>query len=144
MNHEVILRFCLWDFDDISSEDITKTLGIKPEIIYKKGQQKNPNSISLAKNNGWIMGSSLDKYTSFEEQMNALLDIIEAKIDKFKPLCNKYYSEFSCAIFIRFENGDSYPSVHLDKRYNKIIKELNIEFDLDLYCFHNRESQLTI
>jgi hypothetical protein len=29
--------------------------------------------------------------------------------------------------------------VHLDARYNRLIKELNIEFDVDLYCLPNKE-----
>jgi len=79
------------------------------------------------------MGSGLDKYSSFDDQMNSLLDIIESKIDLFKPLCERYYCEFSCGIFVYFDNGESTPWVHLDKRYNEISKALNIEFDVDLY-----------
>ncbi|PWG82123.1 DUF4279 domain-containing protein [Pararcticibacter amylolyticus] len=53
----------------------------------------------------------------------------------FKPLCEKYECEFSCALFVYFGNGESTPWVHLNSRYNKLIKELDIEFDIDLYVF---------
>jgi hypothetical protein len=143
MKNEVVLRFCIWDYNDITHQEITKNLGIEPYKIYVKGQKKNPNNLegsALVKENGWLMDSTLDHFASFEEQMHAMLDIIESKIDLFRPLCEKYYCEFSCAIFIRYENGESTPSVHLDARYNRLIKELNIEFDVDLYCFPNSES----
>jgi hypothetical protein len=137
MKNEVVLSFVIADFDDISHEEITKTLGIIPSRVYTKGQKKNPNSPALSKRNRWIMGSSVDKYASFEEQMNAMLDIIESKIDLFRPFCEKYHCEFLCAIFLRFNNEESKPSVHLNSRYNRVVKELNIEFDVDLYCLPN-------
>lgn len=140
MRNEIILDFCIWGFDDITHEAITETLRIKPVRVYLKGQKINPNLLPIAKRNGWRMCSPLDKYSSFEDQMDAMLDIIESKIDLFKPFCEKYYCEFSCALFIRYDNGESTPWIHLNSRYNKMLKELNIEFDLDIYCLPNIES----
>ena len=85
------------------------------------------------------MSSGLDKYVSFEDQMNAMLDIIESKIELFRPFCEKYYCEFSCAIYIRYDNDESTPWLHLNARYNRLIKKLNIEFDVVLYCLPNKE-----
>lgn len=138
MLNEVVLEFCIWDYDDISCDQITEMLGITPSRVYIKGQPMNRNfSARLAKKNGWRMGSTLEKYASFEEQLNNLLDILESKIQILKPICEKYYCEFSCAIFIRYNNDESTPWVHLNERYNKLIRELNIEFDIDLYCLPN-------
>ena len=139
MKNEVVLDFCIWGFEDITPDYVTETLGIQPVKVYIKGQKKNPKFVAVATRNGWRMGSGLDKYASFEDQMNAMLDIIESKIDLFRPFCEKYYCEFSCAIFIRFDNEESTPSMHLSTRYNWLIKELNIEFDIDLYCLPNSE-----
>jgi hypothetical protein len=138
MRNEVILDFCIWGFDDITADDITRILGIQPVKVYIKGQKKNPNFSALEKENGWRMTSPLEKYSSFEDQMNAMLDIIESKIDLYRPLCKKYYCEFSCAIFIYYDNDESTPSIHLNSRYNKLINELNVEFDIDIYCRPNK------
>ena len=35
----------------------------------------------------------------------------------------------------RNSNDESTPSVHLDARYTRLVGELNIEFDIDLYFF---------
>ncbi len=139
MKNEIHLSFIIADFDDINHDDITKILDIKPSKIYIKGQKKYPASsvLTLVKRNRWILKSQLDEYSSFEDQMNAMLDIIESKIDLFRPFCQKYCCEFSCAIFVRYDNNESTPSLHLNSRYNRVIKELNIEFDLDLYCLPN-------
>jgi len=137
MKNEIFLDFTIADFEDISHEEITQALGIKPMKIYTKGQKANPNFGLISRRNRWIIGNGLDKYASFEEHMNALLDIIESKKTLFKPFCEKYYCEFSCAIYVYYDNGESTPSIHFNSRYNKLIRELNIEFDLDLYCFSN-------
>jgi Domain of unknown function (DUF4279) len=141
MKHEVYLDFTIADFEDITHDEITQRLGINPKKIYIKGAKKYPESsvATFVKTNRWIMGSPLDEYSSFESQMIGILDIIESKIDLFKPICEKYYCEFSCAIFLRYDNGESIPWIHLDSRYNRIVKELNIEFDIDLYQLPDKE-----
>ena len=53
------------------------------------------------------MSSGLDKYSSFEDQMNSIINVIESKLDLFRPFCEKYYCEFACAIFMRYDNEES-------------------------------------
>ena len=141
MKNKIVLDLGIWDFDDITHNEITEMLGIQPIKVYVKGEKRNPKNPNspLIKKNGWRMSSPLDEYASFDDQMNAILDIIESKFDVFKVICAKYLCEFSCAIFVYHGNEDSTPSVHLDSRYNKLNKELNIEFDVDLYVYSNEE-----
>jgi hypothetical protein len=104
MKNEVILDFIISDFDEFSHDHITQYLGITPIKIYIKREKKNPKFAGTAKRNRWIMGAGIDKYATFKDQMNSLLDIIELKNDLFRPLCEKYYCEFSCAIFIPYND----------------------------------------
>ncbi len=134
MANEIYLDFCIWNFDDITHQEITQILGITPSKIYVKGKPTNPKlPQNISKVNGWRMGSGLNKQFSFEEQMEEMLRIIEEKIELFKPICEKYHTEFSCAIYSYQNSEESFPSVHLNSRYNSLIKKLNIEFDLDVY-----------
>jgi hypothetical protein len=135
--NRVDLRLIIVDFEDITHEEITTLTGIKPNYVRIKGQPRNPKRIDspLWPNNLWSMDSGLGQYASFDDQMNTLLDMIEQRIDIFKMLNGKYEFEFACALIIYRDNGESTPSVHLDERYNKFIKMLNIEFDIDLYVF---------
>jgi len=137
MKNEVFLDFCIWGFEDITPEQITQALGMQPTKVYIKGQKKNPKFAAVAKQNGWRMNSGLDKHASFEDQMMSILDIIEPRIDLFRPFCEKYYCEIVCAVNVYYDNDESTPSIHLDARYNRLIKELNLEFDVDLYCLPN-------
>ncbi|QHS54488.1 DUF4279 domain-containing protein [Mucilaginibacter sp. 14171R-50] len=135
--NEVDLRLIIIDFEDITHDDITLMTGVKPTYIRTKGQPRNPKQVDspLWPNNLWSMNSGLGVHASFEDQMNRLLDIIENNIEVFNNLCSKYYCEFACALMVYKDNGESTPSVHLDERYNQVVKTLNIEFDIDLYVF---------
>ena len=136
MKHRVYLNFTINDFEDINHDEISKRLDMNPFRIYVKGEKRNTNFPSAGpfwRGNKWIMASPLDEYCSFEDQMNATLDIIEPKIDLFRPFCEKYRCEFACAVYLSVNSDESYPSIYLDSRYNRLIKQLNIKFDFDLY-----------
>ncbi|MEO6981062.1 MAG: DUF4279 domain-containing protein [Mucilaginibacter sp.] len=137
MKNKVDLRLIICDFEDIDHVEISRLTGIAPVYVRVKGEKRNPKNPEspLWKNNLWSMNGGTDEFAGFDEQMTALLDIIENNIEVFKPLCLKYYSEFACAVFTYKDNDESTPSVHLGTRYNKIAAELNSEFDLDLYAW---------
>ena len=135
MKHRVCLSFLITDYEDINHEEITQQLGINPSKVYIKSTVRNPYSSPpiLWKFNRWIMYSPLYEHASFEDQMNSMLDILEPKIDLLKPFCQKYRCEFLCAIYVYPNSEESTPWVQLNNRYNNLIKELDIEFDFDLY-----------
>ncbi len=128
--NKVVLRFCVWGYNDITHEELTEMTGVVPYKTYTKGT-KHDHANNIIKENGWIFESGMDD-SSFEIQMNAIINVIEEKITIFSAICEKYYCEFSCAVYLRNQN-ESTPAIHLDARYNNLIKKLNIEFDLDLY-----------
>jgi len=130
--NRIVLDFGIWDFDDITHEDITQALGVQPVKKYIKGERVNANFLPLSKNNGWRMRSPCSEQDSFETQMNAMLDFFENKKSVLKEFSNKYYCEVSCALYIYTNTDESTPWVHLNSRYNKMLKDLNIEFDLDI------------
>lgn len=143
MKNEIILDLRIFDFNDITHDELTMLIGLKPVKIHIKGDKKYPEKLNspLIEKNNWFLGSGLDKHSSFDEQMNAMLDIIESKKDVFRSICKKYYCEFRCATTIYYGNKESVPWVYLGERYNAINKELKIAFDLDLYVWSNRTSK---
>lgn len=135
------VSFCIWDFEDISPEQLTEIIGLQPVKTYIKGQTKstNPNFHGyLAKESGWIIDSGCSEDSSFEEHMNALCVILESKLEVLKSICQKYSCEIKCTPTVYSGTEESTPSIHLDQRYNNLVKELNIEFDLDLYCYDGK------
>lgn len=135
-SHEIYLSLRVARFDNISHEEITGLLSLQPTKIHKVGEPKNPLRPDgpTKKYNNWIYEVQCEKSTPFEIQMAHLLDIIEAKLDVFKTLSNQYTIEIRCAVYLHASSRESTPSIHLDSRYRNVLKEVNLEFDLDLYC----------
>ncbi|RCH55693.1 hypothetical protein DJ568_07345 [Mucilaginibacter hurinus] len=133
--NEINLGFGIYGFEDIDHSYITNLLGLQPDYVRTKGEKKNPrNSDSpLIEVNKWMITSGIDPHLDFDQHLNALLDILEPRIDVLRPICERYDCEISCGMFVYFDNGESTPWVHLDDRYNKMTAQLKIEFDLDLY-----------
>lgn len=137
MQNEIILRFCIWGFDDLTHDEITQSLKILPSKIYIKGQKKNPKFGALAKHNGWLFEVTTDRQEPFEYQLKKLLQVIEPKADIIGDFSNRYSCEISCALFIYYDNGESIPSVHINTEYSKIVSRLNLDIDFDIYCLPN-------
>lgn len=134
MENYLKLSFCIWDFNDISHDDISRELNLVPSITYIKNEHIRPEVERIAKDNGWIyeISSTEENCNDFNAQLNLLLDILEPRIAQIKKYSSNYYCEFSCAIFL-FSKEESTPWVHFDKRYNEFVKNTNVEFDFDIY-----------
>ena len=149
---ENLINYCMGDkrntihlsirfnqFEGITHDEITNLVGLPPTVIHTRGEKKSVNSTAIAKYNNWILEAPCDEYTPFEVQMDALLDIIETRMEVFRFLSLKYSFEFCCALFMYGDTQESTPSVHMNARYHRIACELNAEFDLDLYCWCGNE-----
>lgn len=132
LSNDLNLSFCIWDYEDITSEAISKKLDIQPYKIYIKGQRINPKFERLAKRNGWVYGTPYENKEDFKTQLDKILDILEPKIPILKEYAKKYNCEFSCAIFLN-NREESTPWIHFSKRYNAFIREVDAEFDFDIY-----------
>lgn len=132
VKNDLNLRFSIWDFDDITSDDITKSLNLQPFKTYKKGVRINEKSSKLSKRNGWIYGTPYHNENDFEKQMDAILDVLEPNLEILKEYSKRYYCEFSCALFLN-NREESVPWIHLGKRYMSFSRHVNSEFDFDIY-----------
>lgn len=135
--NQIELGFHVYDFEDLTHDELTTLFGVNPSRIHVAGKPISESSPRLAKKNAWML-SAPDLQASFDEQMDSLLDILEQRIDRLRPICNKYYCEFSLAVFI-YNDEESMPGVHLSSRYHALARELKFEFDLDLYCLVNAD-----
>ncbi|MCC2597913.1 DUF4279 domain-containing protein [Sphingobacterium sp. FBM7-1] len=131
-NKEISISFTIRGYEDISHDDISDSLGLVPYKVYVKGEPMSPRSPREAKNNGWVYRVNYGKLRSFEGQLNGILDVLEPRIAKLKRYAQKYECEFSCAIFFSDEKPAD-TSIQLNERYNNFIKEVDAEFDFDIY-----------
>lgn len=131
-SNELNLRFGIWDYDDITHDNISKTLGLAPLKVYVKGERMSPKFSRISKRNGWIYGTPYENTDNFETQLDRILDILESRIPILKEYSKKYNCCFSLGYFWSAP-GFRPPLVYLNKRYHDFIRSVDAEFDLDLY-----------
>jgi len=132
LKNDLNLRFCIWEYDDISHEDITNTLKLTPLKTYIKGKKINPRFERIAKQNGWVYGTPYYNEMDFMTQLDEILDVLEPRISILRTYAQKYKCEFSCAVFLN-NREESTPWIHFGKRYNAFIKEIDVEFDIEIF-----------
>ncbi|MGN7784997.1 DUF4279 domain-containing protein [Niabella sp. 22666] len=131
--HEIKVDFRIVDFD-CSVEEITSTVGINPTKVYVKGEYVTVGkSRRLRKENMWILESQSNDTLSLETHLEELAEKIKPHFDMFKLVCNKYYSEFACRIYLKKVSEESIPSVHLSADFTKLLSQLSSELDIDIY-----------
>lgn len=132
MKNKIVLTLGIWDFSDITHQEISDALALIPVKIFIKGERTSPKLQILAKKNGWMYSQANREFDSFEIQMNDLIELLRTRESALKELTKKYYCELSCAVF-EVSEEESMPWVHLTKAHIMFLNEFSIEFDLDLY-----------
>lgn len=116
---------------DCNPDSITEILKITPDKTWIKGDVINQKSILKYKFNGWELKSDVSENSDFETHLNDIISKVDENLNSFIEICNKYYSEISCAIYL--DENDSMPSVHLSKKNIKLLNSLGLEIDFDIY-----------
>ena len=65
IKNDLSLRFCIWDFEEITETEITKTLNLKPLKVYVRGNQVNENISKIWDMVNTSTLSNHDKYKYF-------------------------------------------------------------------------------
>ena len=130
MNNELSVRFCVWEFNGKTHDEISEVLGIKPTLAFTKGLPIEPKRVSIAKFDAWFYEADTNQKLPFEQQINILLDIIEGNMDGFKSICSQHKCEIS--LFMLLFPDESTPWIHLTKRYHQVMGQLDITLDMDI------------
>lgn len=128
------VSFVIYDFECLPDE-ITKKLGIEPTETRIKGEiriigKKKIKIKRVNKENSWHLKSDLPLTAPVENHLVNLLKKLKPRKQKITEINQKYYAEFSCALYFREAN----PGIHIDEKLLKEIGKLNAKLDLDMYC----------
>lgn len=123
------------EFEDLTHAQISQLLGLEASKVYIKGQAVNPKAGRLAPYNRWLLfGYDPDQPRPlFEEQVDALMAQVMPRLAAFQALCHRYSCELKCAVMAYAGNGESTPSVYLERRHLEWLHALKAEFDVDIY-----------
>ncbi len=141
IKNELSVRFCVWEFNGKTHDEISEVLGIKPTLTFTKGLPIEPKRVSIARFDGWYFEADTKRKLSFEQQINILLDIIEGNMEGFNIICRKHKCEISLALFLYSNIDESTPSIHLTKRYHQVMSQLDIALDMDIILLGDYEEE---
>jgi len=125
--------------NDLEPSEITMLLGMKADIEHKRGDtrtgiSKSGKMIKYAPFNSglWSIESNLDKYAGIQEHIMNLIGRIESKKDVLTRLNNDGFKmDFYCGYFFSITNQ---AGIRLTKELLKIVAELGIDLNVDLYA----------
>lgn len=132
--HQIKVDFRVIGFEK-TIEDVTQEIGMQPSKFYIKGGDMSNNSGRKYKQNIWIIEAAPeeDSANDLDIYLQDIIKKIKPHLEGFSKVCEKYYSEFACSLYLEKDSEESIPSVHLDKEFVEILSKLNSELDIDIY-----------
>lgn len=133
--HEIYVSFGLFDFTEMTPDELTEFLDIKPVFIRTIGHPIKQGSTILADANAWKTESPLTAvsvHLPLKDKLDALISVLKPKKEQLKLLCDKHYSEFSFTLYIYTDSDESTPPVYLEKEQINFINYLGSECDFDI------------
>ena len=139
--NNIALRF--FDFA-LTPDELTKELGLNPTETALKGQKyfQGPPDNNIEKiwpYNYWEYRVT----TITNDWVNILIDdffntVIKPGEEKIKLVTLICQAEFS---IVQYSYDGYNPGFHIDKEKLKILGNLGIELDIDIYCLENAEGE---
>ena len=78
---------------------LTKTLGITPSKIWRKGDAISAHQSRVHEENGWLLDAPGSPHAPMEKQLEAMLHIIEPRVEAFGKLPAGSEVELSCVVY---------------------------------------------
>lgn len=118
------------DFEPAAPSDVTALLGMEPTAAWKKDERVPGAPRARRPTSAWRLQSPLPRTAAFEDQLRALLDILETKADNVRAAARRYGAQITCAAYFHGVN----PGFGLSASDLARIAALGLAMDFDLYC----------
>lgn len=129
--NEIKVRLNLYGFD-CDPAVLTRELAIEPSLVWRVGDPIKYKR-SRETENGWRLNSPTGSSAGVEEQILALLEILEPKAMTIKEFDSRMKAEFGCIIYAR----EYVPEMYFSHETLSRVVALGAEIDIDLYCLVN-------
>lgn len=124
------LYLSVFDFDPAPPSDVTALLGIDPTTAWMEGEPVSGHPTARRTFSSWQLKSPLPLTTGFEEQMEALLRIMEDRAEQVRLVNERFGAQIGCAAYFQSVN----PGFGLSADHCARIAVLGLSLDFDLYC----------
>lgn len=116
---------------------VTRLIGVVPTEAYAKGDHyvSSTGEILLHRESAWRLHNPLPRTAHVDDQIEALLDLIEPYSEGIREAVARYEVGVGCAIFY----SDFTPGIHLSENVVPRIAALGLSIDFDLYFLSEEE-----
>lgn len=118
---------------DRTPEQITEALGVPCDSCWRVGD-KRVHTIIKETTNGWVLDSKLPSTAILEAHIDALLGVINARVDSVRYLATTSEVVLSCVIY-----ADTAPALYFDNVAIEKLARLGASLDIDLFV-HESEA----
>jgi len=141
------IKIILSVFGDVfDPENLTQKTGISPTAYWKKGDiippikglRRKSSVVSVRKESAWNYSTGFIQTLFFEQVSEVLINSLGGRIMLLKDYVEK--ENLDIKIYVVIEIADEHkPALYFDKKFLKMVNELEAEIDVDLYILNNRE-----
>jgi hypothetical protein len=115
---------------DGSPDKITAELGIDPDQQWIKGESINEQG-GIHTHSRWAITRPISMEDSLENQLGALLEVLEARADAVRSVAADYEAGICVYGYIR---EATHPETYLEPETLARLVELNLSLDFDFYA----------
>lgn len=120
------IYFRIWG-NDIRSDEITKKLGIKPEMSCKKGEQRVHRGETITyREDFWLISKTVENTDRTEQEIRTFL----ISLYKHKEYILSLSKKFNVTLWVTVYNDGIQRNLHFSNEILKMINELGIDLDL--------------
>jgi hypothetical protein len=127
---EIHVFLSILEFDPAPPAEVTALLGLQPTAAWVKGDLVPGHPHADRPCSAWRIQSPLPRTATFEDQLHALLDILETRADQVRAASKRYGAQLTCAAYFDSVN----PGFGLAADDVARIAALGLSMDFDLYC----------
>ncbi len=132
MSVKIKMYLSFVDFKE-NPELLYNILGVKPDVIYKKGDLIIPTKRSLKRKfNVWEIHSKMSSEQNFDKHLDSLVKQIKPKYKQFIKFSKLNRPRLNCVVEMYKKDK---PSIYFSNKYIKFLSELNIDIDIDMYNY---------
>lgn len=130
MTDRIHVFLSVGEFAPAPPSEITELMGLEPTEMWERGEPVPGHPTAHRTFSRWTLESPLERSKSFEDHLDALLLILEARADQIRRVKERFAAGIGCAAYFRSVN----PGFHISETQLARLAALGLSLDFDLYC----------
>ena len=119
--------------DYFDTDLLTKTIGIKPDEYWNKGDPISGRDHTQVETN-WGISTGYTESLDVNEEMEKLISRLKSKVKELITFKDKYHVDYVFCAVINIKNNQS-PAIYLTEKVINFLSLISAFFAIDLYIY---------